>query len=73
MGRSSFRDSYDGFNIDYEESRGRFMESLEIIQKAWADEPFSYKGEYYTVNNVSVVPMPRWPSPEAVTMSAWSR
>ncbi len=58
VGRSSFRDSYEGFNINYEESRGRFMESLEIIQKAWADEPFSYKGKYYTVNNVSVVPKP---------------
>jgi len=58
VGRSSFRDSYEGFNIDYEESRGRFLESLEIIQKAWADEPFSYQGEYYTVNNVSVVPKP---------------
>ncbi len=31
---------------------------MEIIQKAWTDEAFSYKGEYYTVNNVSVVPKP---------------
>ncbi len=31
---------------------------MEIIQKAWNDEPFSYEGEYYTANNVSVVPKP---------------
>ena len=58
VGRSSFIDSYNGFNINYEESRGRFLESLEIIREAWGDQPFSYEGEYYTVNNVSVVPKP---------------
>ncbi len=56
IGRSSFLESYEGYNIDYIESRGRFAESLEIILKAWGDEPFSYDGEFYQFNNVDLVP-----------------
>jgi len=40
VGRSSFIESYQGYNVDYGESRGRFMESLEIIQRAWCHEQF---------------------------------
>ena len=35
VGRSSFLESYQGYNIDYGESRGRFAESLEVLLKAW--------------------------------------
>ena len=58
VGRSSFIYAYQGFNINYQESRSRFSESLDIILKAWRDEPFSHKGEFYTFNNVNVVPKP---------------
>ena len=56
VGRSSFLESYQGYNIDYAESRGRFAESLEIILKAWGDEPFSYEGEFYQFHDVDLVP-----------------
>ncbi|WP_026701963.1 LLM class flavin-dependent oxidoreductase [Salibacterium aidingense] len=45
-------------SIPLEESRGRFVESLEIIEKAMEEEVFSYSGKYYAVDNVSVVPRP---------------
>jgi alkanesulfonate monooxygenase SsuD/methylene tetrahydromethanopterin reductase-like flavin-dependent oxidoreductase (luciferase family) len=44
VGRSSFIDAYQGLNINYEESRSRFSESLEIIIKAWGMIPFPTKG-----------------------------
>jgi alkanesulfonate monooxygenase SsuD/methylene tetrahydromethanopterin reductase-like flavin-dependent oxidoreductase (luciferase family) len=58
VGRSSFLESYQGYNIDYTESRGRFAESLEIILKAWGEEPFSYGGEFYQFHDVNLVPKP---------------
>ena len=57
-GRSSFLESYQGYNIDYGESRGRFAESLEIILKAWQEESFSYEGEFYQFHDVNLVPKP---------------
>ena len=58
VGRSSFLESYQGYNIDYGESRGRFAESLDIILQAWGDEPFSYDGEFYQFHDVDLVPKP---------------
>ncbi len=58
VGRSSFIESYQGYNVDYEESRAMFGESLEVIQKAWGDAPFSHQGEYYSFHEVDVVPKP---------------
>ena len=46
VGRSSFIESYNGYNVDYGESRARFLESLEVIQRAWLNEDFSYHGEF---------------------------
>jgi alkanesulfonate monooxygenase SsuD/methylene tetrahydromethanopterin reductase-like flavin-dependent oxidoreductase (luciferase family) len=63
-GRSSFLESYQGYNVDYAESRGRFTEALEIILKAWGDGPFSYEGEFYSFHDVDLVPKPyRKPHP----------
>jgi len=58
VGRSSFIESYQGYNVDYEESRAIFFESLEVIQRAWGDAPFSYEGQYYQFHNVDLVPKP---------------
>ena len=45
-------------DLAIEESMGRYVESLEILQKAWSEERFSYAGKYYNVKDVSVVPKP---------------
>ena len=58
VGRSSFLESYHGYNVDYAESRALFSESLEIIRRAWTEEPFSYAGKYYQFRDVNVVPKP---------------
>lgn len=46
-------------SIPLEESRGRFMESLDILQLAWSQDKFSYHGQYYNVDNVRIVPKPK--------------
>ena len=58
VGRSSFLESYQGYNIDYAESRERFTEALEIILKAWGDKPFSHAGKFHTFHDVNLVPKP---------------
>ncbi len=45
-------------DLPMEESMGRYVESLAILQKAWTEERFSYSGKYFNVNDVSVVPKP---------------
>ena len=58
IGRSGLTKYYDGYHVEYAESRGRFFEALEIIMKAWTSDGFSHEGEYYTFNDVNVVPKP---------------
>ena len=58
IGRSSLALSYEGYGVPYSESRERFQESLDVILKAWTLDPFSYHGNYFTFNDVYVVPKP---------------
>jgi alkanesulfonate monooxygenase SsuD/methylene tetrahydromethanopterin reductase-like flavin-dependent oxidoreductase (luciferase family) len=58
IGRSGFPRVYDLYGIPYVESQGRFREALEIILEAWKGEPFSYHGEFYHFENVTVSPRP---------------
>lgn len=58
IGRSGFARSYNIFGMPYDESQGRFSESLEILRKAWTGEPFSYHGNYFQIDNAVVSPRP---------------
>jgi alkanesulfonate monooxygenase SsuD/methylene tetrahydromethanopterin reductase-like flavin-dependent oxidoreductase (luciferase family) len=56
VGRSSFLEAYEGYNVAYAESRALFLESLTIIRKAWTEETFSHDGTYYHFHDVQLVP-----------------
>ena len=58
VGRSGLPGHYQGFNIAYSESRDRFLETLEILKKAWTQERFSHKGHYFEFNDVCIMPKP---------------
>ena len=58
VGRSGLTRYYKGYNIDYSESSARFLESVDVITKAWGDEPFSHEGEFYSFQKVNVEPKP---------------
>lgn len=58
VGRSGNVAAYDTMGIDYQESRERFQEALDIILKAWTGETFSYEGKYNHITNATVSPVP---------------
>ena len=49
---------YQGYNVPYSESRQRFFEALNVIMKAWSQDQFSHHGEYYSYQDVTLVPKP---------------
>ena len=58
LGLGYRQEEFDGFGRSLKERRGRMEEGIEIIQKSWADEPFSIDGRYYKLDNVNVTPKP---------------
>jgi alkanesulfonate monooxygenase SsuD/methylene tetrahydromethanopterin reductase-like flavin-dependent oxidoreductase (luciferase family) len=58
VGRGSIPSQFHGFEIDVAENRARFDEALEIIRLAWTSERFSYRGTFWNVEEITVVPRP---------------
>jgi len=58
VGRGFIKTIYDGFNQSMADSRERFTEALEIIERAWSQETFSYEGRFRTVRDVRLLPRP---------------
>ncbi len=44
--------------ISSEESRARVAEGIELLKLAWTQDRVTFKGDYWTVNDVPVVPRP---------------
>jgi len=73
VGRGFIKATYDGFNQSMAESRDRFNESLEVIERAWQQTRFSYQGKFYQANNVTILPRPlQKPSPPIFMAAAAS-
>lgn len=49
---------YGPLNVPLEESRPRYDECIEILISAWTKERFSFRGNFYHFEDVSVVPRP---------------
>jgi len=58
IGRGSLPEHFTGFGISQSENRDRFLEGLEIILKAWGNERLSYHGQFFDIEDLSVVPKP---------------
>src|SRR5438552_8599532 len=58
VGRGSIPSQFHGFRVAVSENRARFDEALDIIRLAWTQERFSYRGKFYQVEDVAVVPRP---------------
>jgi alkanesulfonate monooxygenase SsuD/methylene tetrahydromethanopterin reductase-like flavin-dependent oxidoreductase (luciferase family) len=58
VGRGAIPVHFAGFDVAREESRERFEESLEVIQKAWMSDSFSHDGKYYHIPETSFAPKP---------------
>jgi alkanesulfonate monooxygenase SsuD/methylene tetrahydromethanopterin reductase-like flavin-dependent oxidoreductase (luciferase family) len=59
VGRGSIPTQFHGFGVPVAENRARFGEALDIIRLAWTHERFSYRGTFYRVDDLAVVPKPR--------------
>jgi len=53
---------FAAMGVDHATRGRRFEESIEILQRAWTGEPFSYAGEVFTIPEVVVRPVP-WQRP----------
>jgi alkanesulfonate monooxygenase SsuD/methylene tetrahydromethanopterin reductase-like flavin-dependent oxidoreductase (luciferase family) len=73
IGRSGLPAHYQGFNIPYAESRDRFLETLDILKKAWTLERFSHKGRYFEFNDVCVMPKPYQTPHPPIRMAATTK
>jgi len=58
VGRGNRPAEFRGYRVPQEESRERFDEAVDIMQRAWTEERFSYDGRFFTVPEVSVIPKP---------------
>lgn len=58
MGRGLSAREFGAFGINQEEARERYVESVEIIRQAFAEEQFSYEGKYFTIPTTQLRPRP---------------
>jgi alkanesulfonate monooxygenase SsuD/methylene tetrahydromethanopterin reductase-like flavin-dependent oxidoreductase (luciferase family) len=58
IGRGAIPTHFQGYGIDQEQARDRFLEGLEMVLGMWTQEEFSYRGQYYQADALSVEPRP---------------
>ena len=51
------------FGIKKEERVGRMREGIELLRQIWSDQPTSFRGKYYTLEDYNIVPKPVQKSP----------
>ena len=49
---------FRAFSVPMDDRAGRFEESIEILRRCWAGEPFSFHGKHHTLEDVQVLPRP---------------
>lgn len=58
VGRGYQPHEFKGYQVDQSRSREIFRESIEVIEKAWTQESFSYEGEFFKFQDLTVRPKP---------------
>ncbi len=61
IGAGWMKSDYDEAGMDYDRPGlriERMVESVEILKGLFADEPFSYRGDHYTINSLNGTPKP---------------
>ena len=59
IGRGYQWSEFHQLNIPLSESRARFDEAIEIMMKAWTEDEFDYRGQFWTFNGIKVLPKPK--------------
>jgi len=58
VGRGQVVYEYNNFKVDYDSRTQRFQEIVDIILGLWSTPGFSYYGEYYQVEDMTIAPSP---------------
>ena len=58
LGRGSAGYEYNGYEVDQDESQGRFRETIRIMEDLWTKPNYSFEGQYFQLNQVTLVPSP---------------
>ena len=58
LGRGNRPIEFVGHGVRQDDSRGRFEEALEILLRAWSDEPVTFHGRHWQIENIPVYPKP---------------
>ena len=58
IGRGAIPAHFQGYGIDHEEARDRFLESLDMVLGMWTEKKYSHQGRYYQVNDIDIAPRP---------------
>lgn len=57
-GRGFARVEYDAFGVPASESHARFREGVDAVLAAWTQERLTYSGEFFSCEDVEVLPKP---------------
>ncbi|MFW3169297.1 LLM class flavin-dependent oxidoreductase [Geodermatophilus sp. CPCC 206100] len=63
---------YTTVGVPWEERAQRFDESARILRSAWTEERFSFRGEVYAFDDVSVIPRPLQDGGVPLHLAAWT-
>jgi len=60
VGRGSIYNEYEyiGYGLRSDDSRERSTEALDVLVRAWTEEPFAYRGKYFQVSLPALRPRP---------------
>ena len=58
VGKGVFPKHFEGFRVSLQDMRARYEEALEIIERAWTQERFSYEGKFWQIPELSLSPKP---------------
>ncbi len=73
FGRAFLPDEFKAFGIPMDESKSRFVESVEAIKRLWSEEDVVWEGRYHSFGPVTLLPRPaQQPHPPVFVTTARS-
>jgi alkanesulfonate monooxygenase SsuD/methylene tetrahydromethanopterin reductase-like flavin-dependent oxidoreductase (luciferase family) len=58
VGKGVIPKHFEGFRVSLQDMRVRYEEALEILERAWTQERFSYEGQFWQIPEIALSPKP---------------
>lgn len=62
VGRGLFPFEYDGIGVAQDEGRQRMEEGVEVMLRAWQEDPLTFAGQFTNVTELTILPRPIQPA-----------